>query len=137
MKLENRNVLLFLDNAPVHPENLVGKYSNTKIVFLSRKTTSHLQTLDAGIVKNFKVKYRKKLLRLVIAGISNDRSASDIAKEVNIFETSHGLQPLGKRFQKRLLTIVLQSVALCNKLLQMANLSWMMSLLNSPKSSQR
>ena len=28
MKLENRNVLLFLDNAPVHPENLVGKYSN-------------------------------------------------------------------------------------------------------------
>ena len=86
MKLENRNVLLFLDNAPVHPENLVGKYSNTKIVFLSRKTTSHLQTLDAGIVKNFKVKYRKKLLRLVIAGISNNRSASDIAKEVNIFE---------------------------------------------------
>ena len=86
MKLENRNVLLFLDNAPVHPENLVGKYSNTKIVFLSRNATSHLQPLDAGIVKNFKVKYRKKLLRHVIAGISNDRSASDIAKVVKIFE---------------------------------------------------
>ena len=32
MKLENRNVLLFMDNAPVHPENLVGKYSDIKIV---------------------------------------------------------------------------------------------------------
>ena len=31
MKLENRNVLLFLNNAQVHPENLVGKCSNIKI----------------------------------------------------------------------------------------------------------
>lgn len=28
MKLENRNILLFLDNALVHPESLVAKYSN-------------------------------------------------------------------------------------------------------------
>ena len=31
MKLENRNVLLFLNNAQVHPENLVGKCNNIKI----------------------------------------------------------------------------------------------------------
>ena len=84
MKLKNRNVLLFLDNEPVHPENLVGKYSNIKIVFLP--TISRLQPLDAGIIENFKVKYRKKLLRHVIARISNDRSASDIAKEVGILQ---------------------------------------------------
>ena len=86
MKLENRNVLLFLDNAPVHPENLVGKYSNIKIVFLPKNTTSRLQPLDAGIIKNFKVKHRKKLLRHVIARISNDRNPSDIAKEVDILQ---------------------------------------------------
>ena len=86
MKLENRNVLLFLDNATVHPENLAGKYSNIKIVFLPKNTTSRLRPSDAGIIKNFKVKYRKKLLRHVIARISNDCSASDIAKEVDILQ---------------------------------------------------
>ena len=86
MKLENQNVLLFLDNAPVHPENLVGKYSNIKIVFLPKNTTSRLQPLDAGIIKNFKVKYRKKLLHHVTASISNDCSVSDIVKEVGILQ---------------------------------------------------
>ena len=70
----------------MHPENLVGKYSNIKIVFLRKNTTSRLQPLYAGIFRNFKVKYRKTLLRHVIARISNDRSASDIAKEVDILQ---------------------------------------------------
>ena len=83
VKLENRNVLLFLDNAPVHPENPVGKYTNVKI----EKTTSCLPPLDAGIMKNVKVKYRKKLLGHVIARISNDCSASHIAKEIDILQT--------------------------------------------------
>ena len=86
MKVEKRNVLLFLDNAPVHPEGLQGKYSNIKVVFLPKNTTSRLQALDAGIIKNFKVKYRKKLLRYVISRITNDLSASDIAKEVDILQ---------------------------------------------------
>ena len=86
MTLENRIVLLILDNAPVHPENLVGKYSNIKIAFLPKNTTSRLWPLDADIIKNCKVKHQKKLLRHTIARISNDRSASDIAKEVDILQ---------------------------------------------------
>ena len=35
MKLENEIVLLFLNNAPVHPENLVKKFSNIKIAIFS------------------------------------------------------------------------------------------------------
>ena len=33
MKAERRCILLFLDNAGCHPENLQDKYSNIKIVF--------------------------------------------------------------------------------------------------------
>ena len=83
MKLENRNVLLFLDNAPVHSENLVGN-TVIKTVFVPKNTTSRLQTLDASIIENFKVQYRKKLFRH--ARISNNRSGSDIAKEVDILQ---------------------------------------------------
>ena len=50
MKVEKRNVLLFLDNAPVHPEGLQCKHSNIKVVFLPKNTTSRFQLLDAGII---------------------------------------------------------------------------------------
>ena len=49
------NILLFMDNAPCHPENFVVSYSNMKVVFLPKNTTSRLQSLDAGIIRNFEV----------------------------------------------------------------------------------
>ena len=53
MKLEKRNILLFLDNVPVHPESLVGKNSNITVAFLPKNTTSRLQPLDVGIIQSF------------------------------------------------------------------------------------
>ena len=37
MILQGRNVILFIDNATVHPPTLQGKYSKIKIVFLPKK----------------------------------------------------------------------------------------------------
>ena len=65
MKSQNRNVILFIDNAPCHPPDLKGKFSNINVCFLPKNTTSRLQPLDAGIIQNFKVKYRKLLLKFV------------------------------------------------------------------------
>lgn len=83
---EKRNVVLFLDNATVHPPSLIDKFSNIKIIFLPKNTTSRLQPLDAGIIQSFKSKYRKRLMRHVLARINEDLLVSEIAKEIDVLQ---------------------------------------------------
>ena len=86
MRKQGRKVILFLDNATVHPTSLIDMYSNIKIVFLPKNTTSCLQPLDAGIIQSFKTKYRKKLKLYVIARINDDLTASEIAQGIDILQ---------------------------------------------------
>ena len=86
MLKEKRNVILFLDNATFHPPSLIDKFSNIKIVFLPKNTTSRLQPLDAGIIQSFKSKYRKKLMRYVIARVKDDLLASEITKQIDVLQ---------------------------------------------------
>ena len=66
---EDRKILLFIDNAPSHPESFIDCFSHVKIVFLPKNTTSKLQPLDVGLIKKFKMFYRKQLLQHVLARI--------------------------------------------------------------------
>ena len=86
LKHNGRSVLLLMDNAGCHPPELKDSYSNIKVVFLLANTTSRLQPLDLGIIKNFKVHYRKLLLRYVVAKIDECTVASEVTKKINILQ---------------------------------------------------
>lgn len=64
MLREPREIMLFLDNADCHPVSQQEMFSNITVVFLPLNT-SRLQPLDAGVIKNFKVRYRKLLLKFL------------------------------------------------------------------------
>ena len=73
-----------MNNATCHSKSMVDSFSQIKIIFLPKNTTSRLQPLDAGIIQNFKVKYRKKLVKYVLAYINENSSATGIIMDVNI-----------------------------------------------------
>ena len=56
----------------------------SKITFFPPNTTSVLQPLDLGIIKNFKVHYRKLLIRHVLAKIKECSAADEVVKSVTI-----------------------------------------------------
>lgn len=59
---QGRSVLVLLDNAGCH--TLDGaQLTNIKLAYIPPNTTSHLQPLDAGIIRAFKAHYRKQLVR--------------------------------------------------------------------------
>ena len=55
MRLQNRKILLLVDNAPVHIVDEDVNLTNVTVHFLPPNTTSHLQPCDAGIINSFKV----------------------------------------------------------------------------------
>ena len=74
MKLQNRHVLLLLDNAPTHVAT--QPLSNVKLHFLPPTTTSHLQPLDAGIIQAFKGHYRRHQLQHIVTSIDKSEDPS-------------------------------------------------------------
>ena len=64
-KTENRQVILFVDNASSH--EVLETLTNTRVESLPPNTTSVLQPLDQGIIWSFKVKYKKQLVNHLIS----------------------------------------------------------------------
>ena len=91
-QLERRKIILFLDNAPCHPETLQNNLKTIILIFLPKCVFSWLQLLDAGIIRTFKCKYRKRLLECVVSRIDEDKNASEIIKDVTIAKAIHWLQ---------------------------------------------
>lgn len=83
MELQNRKVLLFLDNAASHPRDMSLK--NVKVIFLPSNATSICQPLDQGIIQNFKIHYRKFQVKNILVSME----AGSPNKNINVLEAIH------------------------------------------------
>lgn len=76
MRKQKRHILLFLDNAPVHPVDV--ELEHIKLKFFPPNTTSKIQPLDQGIIRSFKAHYRRYLVKHIIASATTAMTADDI-----------------------------------------------------------
>ncbi|KAL4101085.1 hypothetical protein QTP88_021105 [Uroleucon formosanum] len=89
LQAKSRSILLLIDNCAAHPKNVQLK--NITLEFLPPNTTSLIQPLDMGIIKNLKVKYRMKLVHFILEKIEEslfDQSATadKISGKINILQ---------------------------------------------------
>jgi hypothetical protein len=82
IKKENRNVILFLNNATCHPK---VKLSNVKIAWFPANATSVLQHMDMGVIYTFKSHYRPFLMKYLISNVEADSSYA-LARSVSVLD---------------------------------------------------
>ncbi|XP_062609218.1 tigger transposable element-derived protein 4-like [Saccostrea cucullata] len=85
MRRQKRKILLFLDNAPSHP-NI--KLSNVELQFLPPNTTYKTQPMDMGIIQAMKLKFRKRQMKHMIKEMDKhpDICGTDILKQITILD---------------------------------------------------
>ena len=86
---QKRKVLFFVDNCTAHPD--FSGLSAIKLIFLPPNTTSKLQPMDQGIIKNLKVHYRKNMLLRYVAAVDGKQEFS-----INLLDAIHMLSTAWK-----------------------------------------
>ena len=84
---QNQKILLFLDNAPVHPKISL---KNVKLQFFPANTTALLQPMDAGIIQTLKLKYRKRQLQRLIVEMDKhpSKTGSQLLREIDVLDAT-------------------------------------------------
>ena len=70
MRVQNRNILLLVDNAPTHALYENTNLTNIVIEHLPSNTTSHLQPCDQGIINSFKVRSKLYLFTEIVSNLT-------------------------------------------------------------------
>lgn len=73
LKMENRKILLLVDNCPAHPD---VELEQIKLIFMPPNTSSKLQPMDQGVIHSLKCHYRKILLMKMLDAIDKNKSFS-------------------------------------------------------------
>jgi hypothetical protein len=83
MKMENRNTILFLDNATRH---IKVTLSNVKIDWFSANATSVLQPMDMGVIYTLKSHHRRFLMQPLISNVEEADSSYALARSVSVLD---------------------------------------------------
>lgn len=86
MKCQNRKVFLFADNCAAHPKDISG-LRNVRVELLPANTTSRMQPLDAGVIRNNKHYYKKCVIRRFLAEVEQ----GSMPKRLMILDAMHYL----------------------------------------------
>ena len=86
---DRRKILLLVDNCTAHPH--IDTQKNIRLEFLPANTTSLIQPMDQGVIKNLKTFYRKELVQMTVAAIednlaSSSSTATDISSKVTLLD---------------------------------------------------
>jgi hypothetical protein len=83
MKKENRNAILFLDNATCHPKVTL---LNMEITWFPANATNVLQCMDMGVIYTIKSHYRRFLIQSLILNIEEADSSYALASSVLVLD---------------------------------------------------
>ncbi|CAH8477968.1 unnamed protein product [Dicrocoelium dendriticum] len=89
LQRQSRKVLLLLDNCAAHSN--LDFLKNIQMEFLPPKTTSLIQPMDMGIIKNLKTFYRSRLVNYILESIeegllTSSSTAGEISAKLNILQ---------------------------------------------------
>ena len=82
--VKGRSIALVIDNCPEHLA--IEGLKAIVLVFLSPNTTSVLQPCDQRIIQALKIRYRKNVLKKVIAAIETEKTPDSVIKEMNVLD---------------------------------------------------
>ncbi|XP_067948756.1 tigger transposable element-derived protein 6-like [Watersipora subatra] len=80
MTSKNKKVLLVIDNCPSHPT--MNRLMSIRLLFTPPNTTSVLQPMDQGIIRNFKSYYRQQVLQFTVDYIDTHGKKPDASINV-------------------------------------------------------
>ena len=104
VQLGRTKIILFLNSSPCHTETLQNRLKNIKLIFLPKCATSQLQPRDPGIMRAFKCKCRKRLLKYVVSRIEEGKNTLEIIQDVNIAKVIHWLQVASRDASAEIIT---------------------------------
>lgn len=89
LRAKKRKICLMVDNCPAHPADV--PLTNIVLKFLPPNTTSIMQPMDMGVIKNWKGHYRSLLASRVVAALDADpeKNALEVVRKVSLLDVLH------------------------------------------------